>query len=189
MKKKQARKTHFPLSKALDISDEERAAREQLVRTIEAAFKRVRPVKEGISERSPFMWRGFDFVRPYHGRWQDFPSELLWACTEGVYYVPPEGLVFFLPAVLCWYLSLPEDEIPQAIRYGLRNLLDAGAGNSRLRELLGRLTPDQQRAVYAVVKLDAVEGYTTHSVLGASSERNLKRWAVLMDSLTASPSR
>ena len=144
----------FPLSASLKISPEERATREALIRALEGAFQETPPVKKTISPQSPFMWRGFDTIDPYHGRWQDFPLKKLWDCTDALYYVPPEGLVFFLPAVLCLYLSQPE-EIPQTTLEALSSTL---TDSHRLDDLLARLSQPQRRALCDVAEFIAAEG-------------------------------
>ena len=138
----------FPLS--AELPADQHAAREALIAAIGTAFRAVRPPREEPSHASPYAWKGFDTFHAYHGPWQAFPLEALWACSDALSFVPAQGLRFYLPAVLSHLLANPTDALPQTMLDGLCSLLEGRAPEHRA--LVALLDDDQRRAVADVIR-------------------------------------
>ncbi len=128
-----------------------------LLAAIDAAFDGVPcPGPQSRTLRQAEAWDHYEQIdqsTDHEGRWQDLPAADIRACQQALPHLDAHGVRYYLPALMCHYLTHAEERD----RWGFASLLytlgppGEGLGDHR-KQRMALLTDDQRRAIALFVR-------------------------------------
>jgi hypothetical protein len=102
-------------------------------------------------------WAGCDQSRDHTGRWQDLPREHILACQFALPHLSPEGLHYYLPAIIEFVVREHDQRLPdhgsrwifESLEYSMAFALDDAKRRDWQKEKFKHFTPAQFAAVAA----------------------------------------